>query len=359
MGAAMNLPPIVSVVMPAFNAEAHLHEALVSVLTQSFHNFEVIVINDGSTDDTRKILDEFASDPRLRVIDNSVNRGLIASLHIGMDACRGQFVARMDADDICIPDRFERQVAFLDAHQEIDLVGGAIRFFGNVREPFVFHFPTVHERIAPAMLFYCPLAHPAVMFRRCLVDDELIRFHDEYRHAEDYHLWGRLLTQVRVANLQEVVLNYRLHHKQVSSSLANAQYQASLRVRKQLLDDAGVAWTDDDICLHESVILENGAGTKAYFEELARWFNKLELYNQQSGYWSVAALHDLLTEKYRSTLRRTGVILRWNDGSDEVRRYLDPEVESGWAVLAICWASCWRVLRAWGGKFTRKWSGYK
>lgn len=302
----MNTSPALSVLMPAYNPGIHLVEAVRSILEQTYSDFELIVVDDGSTDDIVALLKEFEADDRLQIVHNERNLGLITTLNKGLALCRASLIARMDADDICDRQRFERQVAFLAANQNIDIVGGAIEFFGNIPKPTVFQFPTVHEAIRPAMLFFCPLAHPALMFRRELVDRGLLRYDDGFRHAEDYHLWSRLLLKVRSANLPEVVLNYRLHKSQVSSGQANHQYSASLRVRGEMYKDAGISPTDQEIDLHESVVLEKPLPGSNYLEALATWFWKIESANQKSLYWDTTALHELLVNKFNETLVRVG-----------------------------------------------------
>jgi len=300
--------PAISVVVPTYNAARYVAEAVASVLAQDFSDFELLLIDDGSTDDTASVVSQFAADPRVRLLRNERNMGLIATLHRAYAECRGPLIARMDSDDICAPDRFSRQVAFLSAHPEVDIVGGAIRFFGNVA-PNVFTFPTSHADIHPAMLFFCPLAHPALMFRRELLDRGLIRYDDAFRHAEDYHLWSRLLRQVKAANLPQVVLDYRLHAQQVSSDSSDKQYAASLRVRRQMLQECGIEPSDDEVALHESVILERPPARSDYLAALAAWFQRLEAAARQSGYWDADALHQLLKNKFLETARRVGADL--------------------------------------------------
>lgn len=308
MGALVNAEgavPALSVVIPTYNAEKHLVEAVASVLRQDFCDFELLLVDDGSTDGTDAILRPLAADPRIRLLRNSRNKGLIATLHHAYAECRAPLIARMDADDICDPERFGRQVAFLRANQDVAIVGGAIRFFGNVA-PNDFHFPTDHAAIRVAMLFYCPLAHPALMFRRELIDQGLMQYDDAFRHAEDYHLWSRLLLKVRASNLHDVVLDYRLHAQQVSSDSSDKQYAASLRVRRQMLEECGVGPTDEEIALHESVILEGPLPVANYMTRLAAWFRRLERANEVSAYWDAAALHSLLRGKFLATAQRTG-----------------------------------------------------
>ncbi|HSW15807.1 MAG TPA: glycosyltransferase [Ramlibacter sp.] len=300
----MSPTPALCVVMPAYNAARHLREAVDSVLAQDFVDFELLVVDDGSSDETPALLQALAADPRVRLIRNERNLGLIATLHLAYAQCRAPLIARMDSDDICEPTRFRRQVEFLRAHPEIGIVGGAIRFFGNVPQPNVFQFPLTHDAIRPAMLFYCPLAHPALMFRRELVDSGQLRYDDAFRHAEDFHLWSRLLGSARAANLPDVVLDYRLHAQQVSSDSAALQYQASVRVRRQMLSEAGVTPSDVEVALHESVILERPLPRADYLLALAGWFSRLEAANEGSRYWHAGELHALLRSKFHATVAR-------------------------------------------------------
>lgn len=300
--------PAISVVVPTYNAARYVGEAVASVLAQDFGDFELLLIDDGSTDDTAAVVSQFAADPRVRLLRNEHNMGLIATLHRGYSECRAPLIARMDSDDICAPDRFRLQAELLRERPDLAIVGGAIRFFGNVA-PNVFTFPASHADIHAAMLFYCPLAHPALMFRRELLDEALIRYDDAFRHAEDYHLWSRLLLQVKAGNLTQVVLDYRLHEKQVSSDLSDKQYAASLRVRRQMLQECGIEPSDEEVALHESVILERPIERVDYLAALSAWFQRLEAANCKSGYWNSDALHRLLKGKFLETAVRVGANL--------------------------------------------------
>ncbi|GAB3649048.1 glycosyltransferase family 2 protein [Ramlibacter alkalitolerans] len=316
--------PALSVVVPTYNAARYVQEALASVLAQDFDDFELLVVDDGSTDETARLLEPLAQDPRVRLLRNERNMGLIATLHRAYAQCRAPLIARMDADDVCEPTRFRRQVEFLRAHPLVGIVGGAIRFFGNIPQPNVFRFPQAHEGIRPAMLFYCPLAHPALMFRRELVDQGLFRYDDAFKHAEDYHLWSRLLLQVRAANLPDVVLDYRLHPQQVSSDSSARQYEASLRVRRQMLQEAGIDPTPEDVALHESVILERPLPRADYLAALADWLGRLEDANAGTAYWDAGELHQLLRGKFREAAQRVGADLGALAAAQASARYVAP-----------------------------------
>lgn len=208
--------PKISVVMPVYNAAAHLVEAVRSVLAQTFAEFELLAINDGSTDDSARILQEF-SDPRLRILHQE-NQGVVAALNRGIREARGSFICRMDSDDICAPDRLARQVEYLDAHNDIALLGGFIATIdedGHELAPVV-PYPISHEEIW-AGLGVRPwvICHPAVMFRRQAALEAGL-YDPAFLHAEDAEFFARLMSRHRAANLPRVVLRYRLRRGGVS-----------------------------------------------------------------------------------------------------------------------------------------------
>ena len=307
--------------MPVYNADRHIAEAIQSLQHQTFSDFELLIIDDGSTDESQKII-EMSNDHRIRLIKNQQNVGVVGSLMRGMALCRGDLIARMDADDVCEPERFSNQVAFLQLHPGVDIVGGAIRVFGSIPVPYIQSFPEEHEDIRVAMLFFCPLPHPALMFRRTLVDRGLLEYSDEFRHAEDYYLWSHLLRFAKSANLPDTLLNYRLHHDQVSSEHSGKQYQASLRVRKLMLSRANVDWNESDMELHESVILEKFQADWNYINRIGLWFNKIESSNLLSCFWEPNALHRLLSRRIIEVVLKLKLSSPPKSLSPATKRYL-------------------------------------
>ena len=221
--------PKVSVVMSVYNAGAFLREAVDSVLAQTFEDFEFIIIDDGSTDDSLPLLRSI-NDGRLKIVEQE-NRGLIASLNRGIELAQGQYIARMDADDRCEPDRFSLQVRHLDQNPDIALLGGSISTMDETGNPLAARvgFPQTHEEIWADIgrrpWVFC---HPAVMFRR----DAAIAvgmYRKEFAHAEDAEFFARLMTRYRAANLSEVLLSYRLRRSAVSfTKTAHGRINAEL-----------------------------------------------------------------------------------------------------------------------------------
>lgn len=207
---AAPLAPRVSVLMAAFNAERTLVEAVDSILKQTFADFEFIVVDDGSTDATGAILDTY-QDARLRIIRQATNQGLVAALNSGLEQARGHYVARMDADDISLPERLRRQVEWLDRHPEVAVLAtNAIRLDGAGCPIEVMSTPfrspeVVGRRLAAGL---CPLIHSSVMARRQILQS-LGGYRAQFRHAEDFDLWLRVLQSSQVYVLPEVLHLYR------------------------------------------------------------------------------------------------------------------------------------------------------
>jgi GT2 family glycosyltransferase len=216
--------PSVSVILPVKNGSAYIEAAIVSILTQTFSDFELLIIDDSSSDDTMDIARRVCgADPRARILVNP-GAGLVEALNVAIGAARARLIARMDADDIALPQRLERQHAFMAAHPEVAVVGSQARFIDQrgALTGKATGLPESHEAIAKTLLRYCCLNHPTVLMRA----DALKRV-GGYRAivpvAEDLDLWLRIAEHGRLANLAESLLLYRAHAGQVSQSKAWTQ----------------------------------------------------------------------------------------------------------------------------------------
>ncbi|WP_231833783.1 glycosyltransferase family 2 protein [Thermosynechococcus vestitus] len=221
--------PLLSVLMPVFNAEAYVGEAIESILGQSFRDFEFIIIDDGSTDNSLSVLKRYAvQDARIRLISRE-NRGLVATLNEGIALARGEWIARMDADDVAMPNRFIVQLAALE-RERVDFCGGAIQCFGALRS--VCFYPLTHEACEVHLLFGVPFGHPTVIGRHSAFAE--LGYDPDYPYAEDYELWQRAWGRgYKFVNVPEVVLRYRVHAGQVSARKKAEQQNTADAVRKR------------------------------------------------------------------------------------------------------------------------------
>lgn len=205
--------PAISVVMSTYNRVAFLPRAIDSILKQTFTDFEFIIINDGSPDETAKVLSMFAAkDKRIRVLTNEKNKGLIYSLNRGLDEARGKYIARMDDDDIALPTRFEKQYTFMEQNPDFAVVGSWIGRPENGKK-WGFHDETNPDKVKMYMyLNSVPISHPASFLRRHFLNKHGIRYSYDYKAAEDRKFWLDILDAGgKIGNIPEVLLLFRLH----------------------------------------------------------------------------------------------------------------------------------------------------
>lgn len=227
--------PKVSVIMPAYNAEKYIAEAIDSILAQTYTDYEFIIINDCSTDRTEEIILSF-KDSRIVYLKNEENMGVAKTLNRGLSVARGEYIARMDADDISLPERFEKQIQYLDAHKDVAVLGTALVRFGTDIVDEKRSFSTDCRQMKTDMFFSCGLAHPSVMMRRKEIL-ELGGYDAAYNGMEDYALWCRVCKSYCVTTLPETLLRYRIHTGQVTKN-PSAEHQKRMHVLKAgLLED--------------------------------------------------------------------------------------------------------------------------
>jgi len=271
--------PRVTVLMPAFDAARHLREAVDSVLGQTYGEFELLAIDDGSTDDTADILGGYvARDRRVRLVRNGRNLGLIATLNRGLDLARGELVARFDADDVCLPQRLARQVAWMDAHPRVDVGAPWVAMFNEGGEG-VGRRAETHDEIVAQGLFFCPLLHPSVVMRRQRLHDLGLRYPAEFVHIEDYALWVQAARTLRFGGQPEVLVRMRFHPDSVSSVHQEVQLAAQLRVQRLALANLGLEPTEEEMALHRLVSQRDAVDPSAYdrrtLEAIGRWLQRV------------------------------------------------------------------------------------
>lgn len=222
--------PKISVVMPVYNTkEEFLHASIKSILNQTYSDFEFIIINDGSTNNAKEVILSYP-DSRIKYFEQE-NHGLIYTLNKGISLSQGEYIARMDSDDISLPERFAKQVNVLDKNSDIGAVGSYIKLF-----------PTpdfeVKYAITPTYLDLLrenQLAHPVVMFRKSVLEQFNLKYNN-CLYAEDYELWSRLIKVSKIYNIPEVLLKYRRHDNTISAIHSDLQSQNTQKTKQNMLD---------------------------------------------------------------------------------------------------------------------------
>ncbi|MFH1918719.1 MAG: glycosyltransferase, partial [Planctomycetota bacterium] len=224
----------VTVLMAVYNDAGTVEAAVESIRTQTYTNWDLLMVDDGSTDDTPAILQRLAQqDERITVLRNETNRGLPAALNIGWRQARGELIARMDADDLCLPERLQRQVEFMTAHPEVAVLGTGVEYMDEdgrtlgrgVR-------PEQHEELVQKILRESPFYHPSVMVRPTFYE-ALGGYDERIRRAEDRDLWLRGRRRFRYHNLREPLIRYRISGKPSWRDIYDGTYALLLAVRRE------------------------------------------------------------------------------------------------------------------------------
>lgn len=226
---------LVSVIMTVFNEQPYMiHESILSILNQTYKNFELLIFDDSTNDDSKKAVDYFSSDKRVKIFREANRIGFVPSLNRGLTIAEGDYIARMDADDISLNNRFELEVEFLSQHSNVGVVGGQLNIINEKGE-------IISSRKYPCsgmkLFFYsairCPLAHPTIMMKKAIADDGF-RYDENLKTCEDLDLWLRLMNNgIKLVNIPETVLNYRVTDNFISKRSNRKQLENVALVRNR------------------------------------------------------------------------------------------------------------------------------
>ncbi len=284
------LQPIVSIILPVYNTDLFLFDSIKSILNQTYTNFEFIILDDGSTDKSLEIIQSF-KDKRIKIIQNSTNLGLIKTLNIGIDLARGKYIARMDADDIAMPKRLEKQIAFLEKNTDYVLVGTMAEIIdekGRLTGKKI-DLPTKYDAIKSRILFQCPFVHPSIMGKTKVFKE--FKYKEAYPIAEDLFLWLEIIQKYRVANINESLLKYRVHSKNVSSNKDNfsKKIESTRKIIQKQFTYLGITLNPNEIESHLNLYtIKQSINSKSInnFKLTYQWIEKLLIYNTTKKYFS-------------------------------------------------------------------------
>lgn len=293
--------PLISVVMPLYNAEKYIGESIESILGQSEGDFELIIVDDASTDASFTVAREYAArDERIVLLRNAVNSGAALTRNRALDAARGEFIAFMDADDLCPAERFARQVGFFRQHPGVDLCGSYYTMFVSDDTPALkIHVPLIHEEICFDMLFGCPFAMPSVMIRREPFVRSGIRFRKSM--AEDYLLWADLSEHLCMANIPEYLLYYRRWENQISTSQLSRQTDSAQIVQQELLKrNFGLELTEKDARIFTHLSLRREDMKRSDLTDYSRILKLILQANRRKDRYDNKLLRRQLLRRYKT-----------------------------------------------------------
>lgn len=296
--------PAISVVMPVYNSEKYLSEAIESILNQTFSDFEFIIVNDGSTDSSLSIIESYmAKDDRIVLISRE-NKGLPASLNEGIAIAKGKYIARMDADDISLPRRFKKQYDFMESHQEVGVCGTFAYFFHKKpSKKQIIRHPQDHASLIVRLLFSVCFIHPTVLMRKSVLDEMDYVYDISFKNSQDYELWSRLVDKTQFYNLQEPLLYYRDSDDGITSKVnndgLNKRYPLVRQVQKKQLAQLGLQINEEESILHFRLGLNaEMSSSDAPAQFVMSYLKKLIVANHKQRVFKPQDLSAFLSRKY-------------------------------------------------------------
>jgi glycosyltransferase involved in cell wall biosynthesis len=255
--------PAISVIMPVYNAAKYLHESMSSILNQTFPDFELIIVNDGSTDDSRSVVMEF-KDPRIQFFDNDINQGTAIVSNQGLAAAKGKYIALMDADDVAHPDRFEKQFQFLERNVKVGILGSA-SVYSNTNS--IQYYSLADQQLRMDMFFFYPFRNPTLMLRSDVIRKFALTFDPAFKYTLDYEFVSRLIAYTEAANLNDALLTYRVHTDQVSTVRRPLFLEHEDKVGLRMLAYLGIVLDEKEAEVY--LRLRRGLVTPEQFDKVA------------------------------------------------------------------------------------------
>lgn len=279
----------VAVLLPVYNSENNLREAIDSILSQSFPDYNFYIINDGSTDSSEDIIRSY-TDNRIIYLKNNQNKGLVFTLNKGIDAITEKYIARMDADDIAFESRLELQLKYMEDHPACIVCGSQTETFGE--ESYLSNLPVTFSDIKTQLIFNSPIAHPTTIIRTEALKKNQIYYSDQIPHMEDYHLWLRLSDIGELHNLTYPLLKYRLEGQNISIKNWSTREKRLMLIYKKILMDLEIEPDEDNLRLH----LELGGNTKSILDigKLKKYSEQLIVQNHKINRYSQSSLENYI-----------------------------------------------------------------
>lgn len=290
--------PKVSVLMPAFNASRYIKEAIDSILAQTFTDFELIILNDGSRDDTVSLVKSY-SDSRIRLIENEGNKGLAFTRNRLIDEAQGDYIAWLDSDDIAFPNRIEKEVNFLEKNKKYALVASWAKIIDSDSQPtgsFIkSYIPNQH--LTALLLFVNYIVQSSVMIRKSMLPT--LHYNLDFPPTEDYELWVRIAQKHPIAILSEVLVDYRIHTTNISQTQNEKAKQTVQLNHKKQIELLGIIPEKENIALHYEIGFGKSSNIDLNFlTEAEKWLKQIEEANKKMMIYKPTSLSYILSHRW-------------------------------------------------------------
>ena len=282
--------------MPVHNGEKYIREAIESILAQTFTDFELLVIDDSSTDKSVEIAKTYG-DPRIRLLKNEAGRGVVGARNTGLIHARGEYIAPMDCDDIAHPEKLAIQVAFLDGHPDVGMVGSGIELIDEEGRSLkgAARYTSPPEMIRPILLFHNYFCQSSVLVRARILPEEPYR---NYPGTEDYDMWVRIAGKSKVVNLSRVLVKYRVHQNSLSFSKARAIDGYVTEIVRNQLEVLGLCPTEQELALHRTIGGMDIVPSPDLLRNAERWLLNLEIANSKTNIYDKSSFAAVLGDRW-------------------------------------------------------------
>lgn len=289
--------PSVSVLMPAYNVEKYIGEAIDSILNQTFRDFEFIIVDDASTDNTLAVIEKY-NDPRVKIIRNEKNLKLAASLNRGLGIVRGKYIARMDADDLADPQRFQKLFDFLEKNPAIDICGSAMKIFGSAGDS-VWEYKLADKEIRAGLVWNSSMPHAAVLMRADTIRKHKLYYDETFLIGQDWKYWFAAKEHVRFANLKEALYFYRRDQQSVTIQYSHQSGDRYAVMHRLFLRDMGITFTERELLLHQFIIgIFSISPSPGVIREARAWKEKLISHNHWNRKYDPVSFQMIALEKW-------------------------------------------------------------
>ena len=316
----------VSVIMATYKTEPLIfNEALESILNQTYENLELIVVCDGDIEEYNRIKKDYSLNPKIKILLNKENMGLPYSLNRAINETTGEYIARMDSDDICIRDRIATQVDFLERNPDIGMCGMFAKLFGDVTGRKGLYLNNI-EQIKIQLLYRATLIHPTVMIRRNIM--KTYKYDENFMCSQDFELWSRLVENTQIAIIPKVGIKYRIHEKQVSIAKKNQQLEAAKKIIKRNSQKIN---NRDDYRIYETLLVLGGKNklTRENYRKISKNIDYIIDENKKYTKYDAKEMKKVLYNRFfELTIKNRIIPLKINEINKVLKWYNFKEVYS-------------------------------
>ena len=289
--------PALSIIMTAYNAEKFIGHSIQSILNQTHQDFELIIINDGSNDNTKKVIETF-NDPRINYFENKKNSGIVFSRNRGLELAKGNFIAMLDSDDLAYPEKFEKQIAFLEQNKDFGMLGSWAMFIdeeGN-RLPGNWKLKAPPEMIPAIMLFKNYFLQSAVLYRKSCISQ--FSFREGFDILEDYLIWLEIIKKYKAWNLQEYLIDYRVHGGGVTKMHQQEKLEKEKKVFQIQFNHLGIEATEQEMELHLLIRDDKPITELETLKSIEKWLLKIQDKNNEQKIYNQKMLGKVLFNRW-------------------------------------------------------------